>query len=187
MLVQRQLLVTTVGLSLVVLAMFGAGIMAALSADSLANNIISDYSEINSQYNDRNAVKNAIVTLGTAKKSLASLSSFAVQQGRELQFINALENAATAAGVDQTIDLDTSSETQLSNWERNLPIRLQVKGAYPGVAAYLDAIGHLPYAMTIDSVTVNTASETGDGTVTAEIRGSIYLRTSTAPAYVTGS
>ena len=109
-----------------------------------------------------------------------------IVEGRELDFISSLEQAASLSGVDQNLTLETVNQKEISPWERDIPIKIKAVGSYPSILAYLERIHALPYYIVISSLDVNTASsrnkiQFGSIQVQTEIRGSIRWFAKTHP------
>jgi Tfp pilus assembly protein PilO len=129
-------------------------------------------------------VRRSVAALQAARPKLAELGAVAVREGRELDLVSALEAAAAAANVEQDIVLETVNQRDLSPWEREIPVRLRVAGAYADVLSYLAAVERLPYSLTVQGLMIAARSDRPVGIVTANVTGIIYWQSKDAPPFL---
>ncbi len=167
-----------------------AGVPSVLAIRSLISQIAEAQGKIDARYALRRYVRNSMTSLVDTKHRLGGLSGMALQEGRELDFVTAIENAASATGVDQQPDLQTVNQKQLSPWERAIPLRLHVTGDFPKVMQFLNAVERLPYAVTFTSIAIATPRQSSEftktGIVEADFQGTVYWQGQNAPDFVHG-
>lgn len=185
--VKKRILTTISALAVINLLLLGAGAMAATAIRKDAARIAEAQAELDTQYALHRYMRTVASTLTETSGRLGELRSMAIQEGEELQFITALERAADAAGVDQSIALETANQKDLSAGEREIPLKLEFSGTYPQALRYLNAIERLPYVIVFTGVTFETSRQDGqfnpDGRVQAAVTATAYWQASTAPSF----
>ncbi len=166
--------------------LFAVALPTAFAIRGLVGNIADAQSQIDARYGLRRYVRASTSTLNSTKQRLASLSTVALQEGHELDLITAIEKAAGAANVTQTLNLEMANQKQLSPWEREVPLNLAVKGSYPDVLRFLNAIERLPQEVVFDVIAITGSQNTTPGDVTATFNGVVYWQGQNAPPFVRG-
>lgn len=189
--IKKRMIIISGTIGALTLVLAGAlGIPSVLSIRSLIGKIAEEQGKIDERYAMRRYVRNSVANLAETKRRLGALSSVALQDGRELEFVTALETAANGAGVEQKLTLETANQKELSAWEREIPVKIEVKGDYPKVLAYLNAVERLPFVIIVDSIQVATprvtTGATREGMVEANINGTVYWQSKSAPDFVHG-
>src|SRR5688572_4871326 len=111
MLVKKRLVIISGVLGVLILALAGAvGIPSVISSQGLVGKIAEEQTKIEERYAMRRYVRNSIANLTETKKRLGEFSKVALQEGKELDFVRALETAAGASGVEQKLSLETVNQ-----------------------------------------------------------------------------
>lgn len=178
------LLVATVGLYL------GVVLPSTYKVRELHVSINAEHAKIEGRYQRRGQLRDTLKILQEVRSGVADLTSIAIHDGKELEFIRALEEAAADRNIEQDIQLKTVNQIELSEWEREVPVTLLVKGRYVDVLNYIRDIETLPYYITIDSFTFQTsrsdkAKSFTEEPVQATLNGSVYWITSDVPSIIT--
>ncbi len=191
MLINKRLVVisgTLGALSLIIAA--AVGIPSVLSIHTLIGKIAIEQGKIDERYALRRYVRNSVANLAETKRKLGALSSVALQDGKELDFVTSLENTSAATGVTEELTLETVNQKALSPWEREIPVKITVHGDYPKVVDYLNGIERGPYVIVIESLQVSPSRisdiNTRTGFVDADIVATVYWQDHTAPDFVHG-
>ncbi|HTM68964.1 MAG TPA: GspMb/PilO family protein [Candidatus Binatia bacterium] len=190
MLVKKRLVIISAVLGVLTLALTAAvGIPSVLSIQSYIGKIAEEQAKIDERYALRRYVRNSIASLAETKKKLGTFSSIALQEGKELDFVRALETAAGSAGVQQQLSLETVNQKDLSSWEKEIPVKIEVQGPYPNVLAYLNAVERTPYLLVVNGIQIappRSGSVVRDGDVTANVTATAYWQGLNAPDFVHG-
>ena len=191
MLIKKKMLLISGTIGFLSLALAGGiGIPSVLSITSLIEKIAVEQAKIDDRYALRRFVRNSVAALAETKRLLGTLSTVALQDGHELEFVTALERAAIQTGVEQHLTLETVNQKDLSLWEREIPFKIEAHGEYPKMLAYMIAIERLPFILVVDSIQIGapriSSGITGDGVVEALIQGSVYWQGPKAPDFVHG-
>ena len=191
MLIKKKMLIVSGVIGFLSIAFAGGvGIPSMLSTMSLIGKIAIEQGKIDDRYALRRFVRNSIANLAETKRLLGTLSSAALQTGHELEFVTALERAATQTGVEQRLTLETVNQKDLSPWEREIPIKIEASGEYPKMLAFLNSVERLPFIVIVENVQFSTprisTGITGDGVVEALIQGTVYWQGEKVPDFVHG-
>ncbi|MBI4457805.1 type 4a pilus biogenesis protein PilO [Candidatus Uhrbacteria bacterium] len=186
----RHKIFTTIGiLGAAALIILGVIVYPSAKAiDDLAKGISAQKLTIEERYLRLQQIRSSLKGLGDARQKTAALAGLAVHEGRELDFINALEAAAAEAGVEQDINLETANQKDLSKWEREIPLTLKVSGPYPSLLRYLSELERLPYMVNVRSLQLETATESRTsnprGIVDMRIQAMVYRLSKNAPEFL---
>lgn len=190
MVFRQRLIVSSVTLAVLAVAVLGAvGIPSALSIRKYVTKISQEQEKIDALYALRRYIRNSAAGIADTKVRLGALSSFSLLEGQELAFVTAIEKAAENAGVEHVLTLETANQKDVTTWEREIPLRLQVSGDFPKVLAFMNAAERLPYVMLLDGVQVIAQrSGAGDrnGRVDATFTGNISWIAQNAPDFTRG-
>ncbi|MEY4744593.1 MAG: hypothetical protein RL272_538 [Candidatus Parcubacteria bacterium] len=191
MLINKRLIVVSSVLGFLSLAIGGGvGIPSALSINRLIGDIAIEQGKIDERYALRRYVRNSVANLAETKKQIGELEGLALQEGKELSFVTALEHAATSSGVTKEVTLETVNQKTLSPWEKEIPVKMSVHGDFVRVLGYLNEIERTHYAVVIESLQISPSrivdinSQTGD--VDADIAATLYWQAEHAPDFVHG-
>ncbi len=86
---------------------------------------------------------------------LSKFNQIFVNQNRELEFINLLENYAQKFSVNQTLDLDESEQTKNNKYSIKI-INIKVNGDFKSLINYLAALESAKYYINIVSLDFST-------------------------------
>lgn len=183
MLVNKRILTTMAVSGAVTLGLFGAvAVPAALSIRTLKTQIAEEQQKIDRRYAIRQLTRESLKVLDETKDRLAPLNAVAVKEGEELDFIRAVENAAGTYGVEPEITLETVNQKQLSDWEREIPIKLRVRSGYLNALRFLGAIERLPYYVIVDTAAFMAQRQKALGNdIETLIEGTVYWQAKAAP------
>jgi hypothetical protein len=183
----------TIGiLGALTLGLVGAlGVPSILKIRELRGLIAEDQEKIDTRYALRRYIRNSVAGINDAKRRLSAMSAVALQEGKELDFIQDLEYSATINDVDQIITLETVNQKDTSTWEREIPVKLEVTGVFTNVIRHLNTIERLPAYLIIETIQVApprlSSRFTDDGVVEALVQGYVYWQsTEDAPDFVSG-
>jgi hypothetical protein len=179
--------------SITVIALATAGLVGAIAVPSAlaTRRIRAEIDEAKIALDQRVAmfryIRQSSSNLEDAKRRLAVLADMAVHEGRELDFITTLEGIAQASDIEQTINLNTANQKEISLWEKEIPLQLTVMGEYDDFRSYLNAIEGLNYAVIVRSVNMISQSRTADtnpaGEVRATIDATVYWISKDSPSF----
>jgi len=184
---KQRMTVMSATLAVLTLGIGGAiGIPSILAIQKSVSDIAVAQARLDDRYALRRYMTKAASDIADKKKRLAPLAAVALQEGRELDFVTAIESAAAASGVDEKLTLETANQREISTWEREIPVTIEASGPYPGVAAFLDALQRMPYLLDMSTLDLSPKSDEKPGSVHLEIHGVAYWLGSTAPDFVHG-
>lgn len=177
------LLVATIGLFL------GIVLPSTFTIRELQDGIDGEHAKIQERYHRRGELKETLLNLNEIKGGVGALTSVAIKEGEALQFVQALENVATRNGVEQEIQLRTVNQTELSNWEMEVPITVIAEGEYVDILNYMRGLESLPYYIIVKSINVSSTAITGGalssgGAISASMTGTIFWITDDIPAII---
>lgn len=187
--IQKKITATILILTFGTIALIGAVAYPTVkSILTLRDDFKSKRLEIEERYLRRQQINKALAALVDAKKQALEINAVAVKDGRELEFVSALETAAGTAGVEQRIQLVTANQKDISKWEKEIPITLFATGTYPKILDYINAVERLPYYIVISRINIGSSrragSENPSGTVEAKIDGTVYWQSKSAPDFL---
>ncbi len=187
--VERQIIGTTAALLLLAAAVVGFVIVPTVTQiRDLTDELANQQMEIERQYILRNYVKRALTDIETAQAKFDKIKDTSIMQGEELQFIQALERAANVSGVAQQISLETVNEVELTLWEKEIPLKLHIQGAFPNVMSWLNEVEHLEYYILFDSISISAQRLGGaaspQGNVNASFVGRTFWLSKDAPYFL---
>lgn len=191
MLVKKRMIITIGLFGGLTLAAFGVGaIPSVLAIRDLENKIAEEQAKIDVRYALRRYIRNSVTNLAATKRRIGALAAGALQEGKELEFITALEASAASSGVTQEIALETANQKEISKWEREIPLKLRISGPYTRVLRHLNAVERLPYFILVDSIAITkpraSALPSSEGDVEALVAGIVYWQGAGAPDFVHG-
>lgn len=190
MVIRKRLIAISVTLGILTVAIGGGvGIPSVLSIRGLITKISEEQGKIDARYALRRYIRNSAANLAETKIQLGALSSLSLQEGKELAFVTAIEDAAQAAGVEHKLVLETANQKELSLWEKEIPVKMQVHGDFPKILAFMNAVEQLPYAVMMDNAQVASPRSTSidrEGIVDATVAGTVYWISQTAPDFTRG-
>jgi hypothetical protein len=129
--------------------------------------------------------RNSLGKLNEAKGAIRTLSTYAAIEGDELSFVSAMETASENADIEQTIVIRSGSETELTPWEKEVPLSIDARGNFGNFLVYLYKIEKLPFYVTFQSIDLKsqpTAKE-GAGAVVAHIEATVHLLAKDQPVF----
>jgi len=188
--IEKRIIVTTVVLMLLTVATGAAvAIPSVFKIRSLTQAMFDQQAEIERRYILRNYVKNTLTDIDTAHAQLESIQSTYIREGEELTFIQDMEHAASITGVTQELSLETVNQIEITLWEREIPLKVKVKGPFTQINAWLNEVEHLGYYVIFNTMSF-TAFRTGGmqdlhGTVEASFSGSVFWLSKDAPYFLT--
>lgn len=143
---------------------------------------------IERQYLQRQQLKEVVYSLESIRGSMANLNSYAIREGGELEFIQALEDIAAGHGIEQEIDLVTANQQVISTWENEIPISITLYGDYVGIINYLRQVESLPYYVQLRTLSLSKSQKRKSGskaeTLKAGLSGRVSWISNDAPSFV---
>jgi hypothetical protein len=162
MLIKKRILTTIGALIAAIAFLLGAfAVPSIFTIRDLSSRIGDERSKLDSQYALRIFMRDAANKMAEVNVKLQSIAAMSIEEGGELAFITALEDAATANKVEQDIALETANQRDVSAWEREIPLTLAISGTYPNFLRHMAAIERLPYAISVSSVEVIPSRKLG--------------------------
>ena len=190
MLVKKRLVMISAVFGTLTLVLTGAvGIPSVISIRNYIGKISEEQAKIDERYALRRYIRNSLANLAETKKRLGAFSTIALQEGKELEFVRSLETAARTAGVEQKLSLETVNQKDLSPWEKEVPVKIEVQGPFPAVLGYLNAIERSPYLLITSGINITppkSGSNVKDGDVSASVGAITYWQGQNAPDFVRG-
>ncbi len=187
--IEKRLIVTTVTLMLLTVAVGAAvAIPSIFRIKSLTQEMFDQQAEIERRYVLRNYVKNTLSDIDTAQSQLEGIQRTYIQEGEELLFIQAMEDAANKTNVQQDLSLETVNETEITLWEKEIPLRVKIKGPFTQVNSWLNEVEHLDYYVLFNTMNFSAFRTGGTqdplGTVEANFIGSVFWLSGDAPYFL---
>jgi hypothetical protein len=187
--IEKRIIATTVILIILTTAVGAAiAIPSVFKIRSQTDAIFEQQAEIERRYILRNYVKNTLSDIDTAQTQLEGIQKTYIREGEELEFIRAMEEAANKASVTQDISLETVNEREITLWEKEIPLRVSIKGPFTQVNSWLNEVEHLNYYVIFNTMTIN-AFRTGGiqdpfGVVEANFTGNVFWLADDAPYFL---
>ncbi len=185
--VNKRITVTISLLGGITLALIGAiCIPTILSIRGLQSSINDENYKIEERYAMRRLTRKSLGQLEETKQRILPLRQTGIQEGEELNFVNALENAASSANIDQTIALETVNQKDISAWEKEVPLTITAVGDYRDLLVYLRRVEKLPYYILVKSIVISVPKHRESaslGTVQADIDGVIDWYSDEQPVF----
>lgn len=185
--IKQRMTIMSATLAVLTLGIGGAiGIPSILAVRKAVTDIGVAQARLDDRYALRRYMSKAANDIASKKKRVAPLAMTALQEGEELKFITTIESAATAAGVEEKLTLETANQRELSAWEREIPVTISAIGPYAGVASFLDAMQRMPYLVDLATLDVSPVADQ-NGAVRLEVHGIVYWLGKSAPDFVHGN
>jgi hypothetical protein len=180
--IKRRITTTIAILGTGSLILIGGIAIPSMSRTShLTDRIALERAKIQQRYELRNYVKDSHNDIRETKARLATIKKVAIHEGAELEFVQAVETAASTAGVNVTLNLATANQKNISPWEKWVPVQMAVRGAFPKVISFLNEVEHLPYYVIFESLLVNSPRSASGGDVDAVFSGRAYWQGKNVP------
>jgi hypothetical protein len=177
----RKRIRTTIIITSVASLLIGGGLGFALvrSIGSIQGQIAEAQRAVNDQLAIQGYIRREASRIDGTLVRLRALTTAAVKEGGELELITSLETIARQSNVEQTINLNTAGQQEISSWEKKIPIHLQLSGLYGNFMTYLHRLERMPYLITITDLNLvrdGDASLTPGraGLMRADINAEIY-------------
>ncbi|MFA6603742.1 MAG: hypothetical protein WCT10_02775 [Patescibacteria group bacterium] len=164
----------------------GVAVPTVLAIKDLNSKMAAANAEIDQKYDLRKHTRTSLIKLQQAKELIRTLSSVAVIEGEELEFVSALEKAAEDAGVKQSLVLETVNQRELSLWEKEIPIKIETDGEYRRILVYLHKLERLPYYLTVQSIDINLPQHresAADGVVKLRLTATVRWLAKNQPVF----
>lgn len=190
MLANKQFYVSVGILSVVTVGLFlGVVLPSTFAVREIREDIDGEHIKIQERYHERGQLKETLLNLREIKSSVTALTSVAVKEGRELEFVQALEAAAGRHTIEQDIQLKTVNQIELSDWEMTVPITITAEGDFVDLLNYLRDLESLTYYINIDSFVFGSTRTKGakkitDEPVRATMNGSVYWINDSIPKII---
>ncbi len=185
--VNKRITITISLLGGITLALVGAVcIPTILSIRQLQTNIGDENYKIEERYAMRRLTRNSLGQLEEIKRRIEPLREVGIQEGQELAFVNAMENAASSSNIDQKLSLETVNQRDISPWEKEVPLKITATGDYRDLIVYLRRVEKLPYYIVVKNLSISVPkNRTGlpVGTVQADINSVINWYSDEQPVF----
>lgn len=188
--INRRIIFSTALLLFLTVGVIGAlAIPTALKIKELTGKIDKHQGEIERRYALRNYVKKTFAELSTAESQLKTVRQTYIHEENEINFIQDMEQAANMAGVEQTLDLNMDRATEITLWDKSIPISVQVSGPFPKVMSWLNEVEHLDYYVLFNSFNMHSTHTTrgmtpNRGNVKAVFSGKVYWISKKTPYFL---
>jgi len=186
MLIEKSLANSIIVLAIATVLVAAGGIFVSMSIRDLQAQTVTENEKIEKAYNLRRITASTIDTVLDVHERIAALGPVSIMEGSELDFINALETAASESRVTQVIQLETANQEELSKWEKSIPLKISVSGDYRRVILYFRQLDKLPYYLTPRSLRLSIPAQreqAGDGLVKADFAGTVRWISKDHPAF----
>ncbi len=170
----------------ILLVSFGIILPTLLSIKAIREDIDAAQIAMDQQYRQQQALRDLAANLQATREITSEVNSYAIREGEELRFIQALESVAEDIGLVQTINLDTANQQTVSDWEKSIPLTVTLRGPFPDILRYLRNTEALPYRISIHDIRISEAqtSSVAPGTVDVRMVGRIHWLANSSPAFV---
>jgi len=185
--VNRRIAITISVLAAATLLLAGAvAVPTVMAITNLRIKMAEANQMINQKYQLRRHSRTALEALQRAKEQINTLSSVAVIEGQELEFVSALEQAAESAGIKQDLTLETVNQRDVSPWEKEIPMKIRAAGDYRDLLVYLYKVQKLPVYITMTSVEIAAPAQrrsAADGLVEANFSATVRWLAKDQPVF----
>ncbi len=186
--VNRRITISIIALTTAsVLLVGGVAVPSIMSIGALQRKIDESNAAIEKRYLMRQMARDSVSSLEASRNAIADIRKIAINEGQELDFIDALDKVQSRTGVQADVTLETVNMKIISDWERDIPIVIKASGDYRDLIRFLDGLEKMPYFVNLNTVSIRaeqTASGAPTGLTAAELRGSVYWISKNAPAFV---
>jgi hypothetical protein len=185
--IKQRMTVMSATLAVLTLGIGGAiGIPSILAVQKSVADIGLAQARLDDRYALRRYMSKAANDIADKKKRVAPLADAALHEGDELAFVTAIETAASSSGVTEKLTLETANQTELSPWEREIPVTVTAQGTYPAMASFIDALQRMSYLFDMSAMDLSPVVDKQPGTVRLEVHGVTYWLGNLAPDFVHG-
>lgn len=140
----------------------------------ISNTIYAERVDLEKKYLRGQLLKTTIKEFEASKPSQEKLASVFISEGKELEFITALEKIAGVWGLEQNLSLQPV-ETK-SGFSYAQPLEIKIKGDFIKILKYLADLEKTKYYFNITSLSLD--SNNGGNGVSADFQGKIFTLTS---------
>ncbi|HJV32821.1 MAG TPA: hypothetical protein VJ694_02225 [Patescibacteria group bacterium] len=140
----------------------------------LSDDIVAAHSELEAQYVNRKNLLSSSEKAKSVRETIQALGGQFLPNGRELDFITAVEAVAARTGVEERILLSVNEGAKAAE-ELRVGFDLTLTGATPAVLQTLVDLERMPTLLIFDSAVVRPADGTGGGPsfLSLNLRGSL--------------
>lgn len=185
--IEKRLTTSIIALSVAAVVIgAGGGIPVTLSMTKLQEQTAVESQKIETAYAMRRITESTVNTVADVNRRIRALGPVAIIEGQELDFINAMETIAAESQVTQNIELITADQEELSKYEKNVPLKINVEGDYLRVIEYFRKLDRLPYYLAPRNLRISIPSQreyAGDGRVRATYDSMIRWLSKDNPAF----
>lgn len=140
---------------------------------NLQKQIAIEKNELETRYIRRQTIRRTLLSLKHTKTEWPKLyNSFYPEFGREVSFINTLEQTADTYNLSQSIRLEPTLASHFSANIQIVPMQLTVIGNFANVVSYMHALENRSYILELKDFKI--ARERTDGAVRADLRYDTY-------------
>lgn len=176
--------ITVVGI-LTLLLIGAVAVPMILSVSSFRDKIAAADAEINKRYALRRHTRSALTSLKEMQDKIGAFSRIGIVEGKELEFVRALEATAAEAGVEQEIALETVNQRDLSAWTKEIPLKINLEGDFPNLLDYMYRLEALPYYVVLRNIDLSQPRQlelNGSGRVQVALYGTVLWYAEDQPA-----
>jgi Tfp pilus assembly protein PilO len=171
--------------------LFGVVLPTILSLQKASATISDARILIERQYQQRQTLRETVAHLQAVRGETSTFGDYAIREGAELDFIQALEHVAGKYRIDQEIELITVNQTDVTTWEKEIPIMISLQGTFPDVLRYLRGVEQLPYVLRFEDLRFTSlvagagraSTRTASGAVDVQIIGYVRWISAAAPDF----
>jgi hypothetical protein len=157
--------------------LFTAGVVAVLFLPTfrevrrLSDEIIRAHSELEAQYLNRRNLLSSSDKVVTVRETMRDLATQFLPEGRELDFITAVEAIASRNGVEERLLLSVNDAARGGD-ELKVGFDLTLNGPSRAVLQTIVDVERMPYLLIFDSAVVRPGEGSGGSFLSVNLRGS---------------
>lgn len=136
----------------------------------ISDTIYAERVDLEKKYLRGQLLKTTINEFEAVKPAQEKLTSVFIIEGKELEFITALEKIATLWGLDQNLVLQPVQAK--SGFSYAQPLEIKVKGDFVKILRYLNDLEKTKYYFNITSLSLN--NDNIGNNITADFQGNIF-------------
>ncbi len=142
----------------------------------ISQSIYAERVDLEKKYQKGQLLKETIENFSKIKSEKEKFEKSFITEGKELEFINALEKISENYGVSQNISLQKNQEkTSEKNFYYQLPLQMTLSGDFISILKYLSELETISYYFNIPTVNITAK----DGQTTVNLIGEVFIKKQT--------
>ncbi|NUM25165.1 MAG: hypothetical protein HUU49_00905 [Candidatus Buchananbacteria bacterium] len=151
----------------------------------ISNDVYLERLDLEKKYLKGQLLKKTMEDFEKIKPEKNKLANIFIKEGKELEFITALESISSQYKLEQTLKLGTKQD-QGSGTYHAVPLEIVVKGTFVDTLKYLNELEKLNYYYSISSIALGSAQDQSlNPVVSSLIVGKIYVMPEPEEAKIT--